>query len=305
MKRALVLNAGSSWAAYQIGALRHLITERAMTFDLYAGTGTGAMNAALVACGEFPALEAFWQRIGLRQLVTPNFRTPWSEGPFRGTPQRRFVAAHVSESKLRSRGVKLLISTLDLQSGRERVLAYPGCDLPLVDGIMAAVATPGLIPPMPHRGRQLVEGTLVSSFLLHRVLEHPVEEIVAVAAAICPGREQSRRYATWRAVLERALAMNQAHDVWEALEDAEKITSAAVAFRHVSENVPQRLTQRVPDPMLRQRLETRLSEIYDKSEFPLQRASGPSVRSITPSRDLTYPLWRFSHRALTAANDLG
>src|SRR2546421_9872687 len=100
MKRALVPNSGAWWAAYQIGALRHLVVDRAMHFELLAGTGIGAMNAALVACGEFSALEAFWKRIRIGSLITFNWRTPWREGPCTGTPQRRFIAAHVSEKKL-------------------------------------------------------------------------------------------------------------------------------------------------------------------------------------------------------------
>src|SRR5205807_3796519 len=108
MKRALVLNSCISWAAYQVGALRHLVGDRAMHFDLCAGTGMGAMNAALVACGEFLALEAFWKHIGLRRLLTFNWRAPWSEGPFSGAPLRRFIAAHVSEEKLAERGVTFL-----------------------------------------------------------------------------------------------------------------------------------------------------------------------------------------------------
>ncbi len=68
MTRALVLSSGLGAAAYQIGALQHLLQERRWHFDVCAGTGLGAINAAGVACGEFAALQTFWQHIGWRKF---------------------------------------------------------------------------------------------------------------------------------------------------------------------------------------------------------------------------------------------
>lgn len=307
MTRALVLNACSSWAAYQVGALRHLVVERGLHFDLCAGTGIGAMNAALVGCGQVAALERFWRHIGLRRLVAPNWDTPWREGPLTGVPQRRFIAAHVSDERLRARGVTLLLNVLNVRTGREEVLRYPGGagQLPLVDALMAAVATPGLCRPIADRGRHLGEGTLITSFLLPAVLRDAgeIDEIVAIAPALPPGGIP-RRYTTWWAVLERALAMNLAHDVRAALDEAEKVTAATGAFRHVRALVPARVAD-AAGPALGERLRADLEAIYRRSAFPLQHSAGPAVRAIAPSRDLGYPLWRFRRGDLARARDLG
>ena len=48
MSQALLLNAGASWAAYQVGAIDQLIGERRMRFDRYAGCGIGAMHASVI-----------------------------------------------------------------------------------------------------------------------------------------------------------------------------------------------------------------------------------------------------------------
>ncbi|HET6262577.1 MAG TPA: patatin-like phospholipase family protein, partial [Chloroflexia bacterium] len=184
MERALVLNAASSWGAYHVGALRHLVGDLGLRFDLCAGTGIGAMNAALVACGEFDALEEWWRHVSVRRLISPNWRAPWRRGPVLAAPQRRFLAARVSEKKLRERGTRLMISALDLQSGEERELIYPGGDIPLLDALTAAISTPGLHPPLRRGNRQLVSATLANNFLLPKVLRYAFAEVFVVAAII-------------------------------------------------------------------------------------------------------------------------
>jgi NTE family protein len=305
VRRALVLNAALGWGAYQAGAIRHLVVERGLRFDLCAGTGIGAMNAALVACGAVGALEEFWSHARLRSLLRPNLRHPWRDGPCSGAPQRRFIAGHVHEDALRERRVELWVSTFDVQRGLEEVLVYPGCELPLTDALMAAAATPGLLPPVVHRGRQLAEGTMISGFLLPSVVRADVEEVVAVGAAIRPGRAPARRYRTWRAVLQRALTMNQAHDVLDGLRDADTVAAAAAAFRRLEAELPGRAAAAVGDPATSDAVRDALDQVYRSSRFPLRRAAGPVVHAITPSIDLDYPMWRFRGADLAWARALG
>ena len=116
MRDTLLLNAGASWAAYQIGAIEHIVGERGITFDSYVGCGIGAMNAALLACGEYDALIGFWNSISTRRLVRPNVTSPW-KALARNSPQRRFVKAHVREQALIDRGTTLAFTTFDLMTG--------------------------------------------------------------------------------------------------------------------------------------------------------------------------------------------
>ena len=146
MSEALLLNAGASWAAYQVGAIEQLVGERRMRFDSYIGCGIGAMHAALLACGAYERIGPFWDSISTWKLVRPNLRNPW-RAPMVGTPQRRFVAEHVSERALIANRATLAVTTFDLMTGEEVVHRYPGDPLPIVDAVMAAVATPGLLAP--------------------------------------------------------------------------------------------------------------------------------------------------------------
>lgn len=306
-ERALVLNAASSWGAYHVGALRHLTGDLGIRFDLCAGTGIGAMNAAMVACGEIDALEDWWRQVSLRRLISPNWHSPWRGGPLLAASQRRLLEAHTSVDKLRERGTRLLVSTLDLQSGEEGVHIYPGSTVPLLDVLVAALATPGLYPPLRRGGRQLVSATLANNFLLPQVLRHSFAEVVVVAAVI-PQRDVRRRYNTAPAAFHRNLVMNQAHDVRQGLEDAHYAAQASVAFRHVAQNVPG-VANSIENTAVREQLRTRLDDIY--SQATAQRQAGgigkepPVIRSIIPSRGLDFPVWRFRAADLAAAHRMG
>jgi predicted acylesterase/phospholipase RssA len=296
MSRALVLNAGASLAAYQAGALRHVVRERGMEFDLLAGTGIGAMNAAFVACGALDALEALWARMSALTLVRPSPRRFWL-GPLSGAPQRAEIARHVSEERLAAGGARLLFNTLDLRTGRQVLLEYPGAGVPLLDGLMAAVATPAAVAPVEHGGRQLAEGTFVESFLLRDVLDRGPEEVVAIAVASARDARE-RRYRTWRAVSDRAMAMNLDHDVRSSVEHAERVRAAARARERLRGDLVALVAERVPDASLAGGLRDRIGDVYGD-------ARPPSVTVISPSQSLGYPMWRFPRAAMRAAAELG
>jgi predicted acylesterase/phospholipase RssA len=295
---AVVLNAGSSWAAYQVGALRAL-ADTGRRVDLWAGSGIGAMNATLAACGEVAALEEFWDGLTTARLLALS-RRPWRGALFTGAPQRRFLRAHVSDARLAARDTRVLVSTMDLGSGRIEVLSYPGADVPLADGVMAAVATPGLVAPRDRPGGQLAEGTFVDSLLMEQVLaEHPAEVVlVAPVGGAAPG---AGRYLTWHAVGARALSMNQAEDVRRAIQMAGRTEAAAAAFRAVG-RLPERLASIAP-AAVRQRVADEVGAVYAASAFPLGRAPGPRLVSLTA--DVGYPLWRFRPAELASARALG
>ena len=220
MSEALLLNAGASWAAYQVGAIEQLVGERRMRFDAYVGCGIGAMHAALLACGAYERIGPFWESISTWKLVRPNLRNPW-RAPVVNTPQRRFVAEHVSERALIANRATLAVTTFDLMTGEEVVHRYPGDPLPIVDAVMAAVATPGLVAPRRSGDRLLAEATLIESVPVAAIpLDDPPERVVGVLAGIPLDSTSGspRQYRTWRAVADRALEVNLAHDSRRAIE---------------------------------------------------------------------------------------
>jgi NTE family protein len=288
VSRALVLNAGAGWAAYQVGALEVLVGERDLRFDHLVGCGIGAMNAGLVACGRLEELSRFWDSIGTWALVRPSAR-PW-RAPMRNTPQRRFVERHVTEAALRARRVTLAVTTFDLVTGDEVVHRYPGDDVPLVDAVMAAVATPGLLPPLVHGRRLLAEATLIDSVPMAG-LASGTEHVTAVLAGMPLVAGGRVRYRTWRSVLDRALEVNLGNDARRALDH---MAESSTYHRDASALLDELAAIAEVAPVLDQ-----LAADLGAGLRP------PEVLAITPSEPLGYPLWRFPRGGMRRARELG
>lgn len=64
----LVLGGGGAHGAYQIGAWQAL-QEKAISFDLIAGTSVGALNGALIAQNDVVAARALWEKIETSQVL--------------------------------------------------------------------------------------------------------------------------------------------------------------------------------------------------------------------------------------------
>ena len=68
MKKGLVLEGGGAKGAYQIGAYRAL-TDLGMQFTGIAGTSIGALNGALIAQGDFNAMEDIWVNYDYKRFM--------------------------------------------------------------------------------------------------------------------------------------------------------------------------------------------------------------------------------------------
>lgn len=308
MTHALVLSSGLGAAAYQIGALRQLVHDRRLHFDVCAGSGLGAIAAAFVACGEFPALQAFWQSIGWRKLIAFNWQSPLREGSFTTAPLKHFLASHISESKLANAGTQLKFPCLNLQTGREEITTFPGSPLPLIDVLGAAFGVPGLTAPLRVHHQQWTDASYNNSFMLRQIVhEGAADEIWAIAASANEtvfAQAPRRRYSHWRAVAARGLQLNQAHDVWRGLRDARQLSAAVAAHQHVRAQLPDRVAGSIADPVLRERVRERLTRVFDQSSFPM-KSRAPIIHALTPSKLIAASTWRFRRDEIDAAQQLG
>jgi hypothetical protein len=168
---------------------------------------------------------------------------------------------------------------------------------------------PGLIAPLRVGDQQWMDASFVNSFILRQILrECTADEVWTIATSAAETvftQAPRKRYPHWRAVADRSLRLNQAHDVWLGLRAAEQLSAAAAAHRHVRAQLADRLAGSIANPILRDRVRERLTHIFDQSAFPLKRERGPIVYTITPSQLLEGSSWRFRRDEIEAALKLG
>ena len=164
MTTAFVLSGGGSLGAVQVGMLQALAGHGVVP-DLVVGTSAGAMNAAWVAghgtsAASLAGLEDVWT--GLRRPdVFPldaraAFRGLFGRSPAVISPARlhRLVRAYSGFDDLDDATIPVHLVAADLISGRTVTLSRG----PLVSGVLASAAIPGIFPPVARDDRHLVDG---------------------------------------------------------------------------------------------------------------------------------------------------
>jgi NTE family protein len=188
MTAAFVLSGGGSLGAVQVGMLKAL-GARGVRPDLLVGTSAGAVNAAWVARhGMSPEslahLDALW--VGLRRsdvfpvvsrraLLAVAGR---ALSVFPDTGLRRLLDDHLAMDRLEDAVVPLHIVATDLLCGEE-VLLSSGDP---ITAVLASCAIPGVLPPVEHGGRVLVDGGVAHHAAVSQAVELGANEIYVLPA---------------------------------------------------------------------------------------------------------------------------
>ena len=164
MSTAFVLSGGGSLGAVQVGMLQAL-SAHGIEPDLLVGTSAGAMNAAWVGAhgtspGSLAGLAEVWGRLRRRDVFPVDVRTALrgilGRSPAVTSPERlrALVTDCAGIATLEEARIPLHLIAADLLSG-QTVTVSTG---PLVTGVLASAAIPGVFPPVVRDGRHLIDG---------------------------------------------------------------------------------------------------------------------------------------------------
>jgi NTE family protein len=164
MNTAFVLTGGGSLGAVQVGMLQALAAH-GIEPDLLVGTSAGAVNAAWVAAhgtsaASLDGLADVWARLRRRDVFPLDVRTLLrgltGQSAAVCSPDRlgRLISASAGIETIEEARIPLHLVTADLISG-QAVTVSSG---PLVTGVLASAAIPGVFPPVLRNGRPLVDG---------------------------------------------------------------------------------------------------------------------------------------------------
>lgn len=168
MGRALVLSGGGSKGAYQAGAIKHLLADLGVQYDIVCGVSVGALNAASLAMyshGEekaavedmlniwftisTPKVKKSWMPLGY-------FHALWKPSLYNSQPLIDFVRSRFSVEKLCSTGKKLSVGAVSLKTGRYHRFNenHPA----IVDAVLASSAFPAMLCPIEIDGELWIDG---------------------------------------------------------------------------------------------------------------------------------------------------
>ena len=168
----LVLSGGGLKGLAHLGVLEAL-HERNLAPDLVIGSSMGALIAAAWATG-MPLREMRARALKVRRkdvfAVAHSdmaLRRMLAPAVYRKEPLDNLIHSLVGERTFRGLKHRLLVNTVDLNSGVQVLWGLPGLDdVPVADAVFASCALPGILPPRRIRGRYYVDGAVVENLPL-------------------------------------------------------------------------------------------------------------------------------------------
>jgi NTE family protein len=188
---AFVLSGGGSRGAFEVGALRALISHGIQP-DILVGSSAGAVNATGLALDPSLAgverLERLWKSMDQgdfyrRNALSVAFRLMINR-PSLYSNQRfyRLVRSEVlpfAKSFSAIDQVRLYLPSVDLSTGRLNIFGDDPDDS-VVDAIMASTAIQPYFTPWKYKGRRYADGGLISNLPLMAAVERGATEIYAL-----------------------------------------------------------------------------------------------------------------------------
>jgi predicted acylesterase/phospholipase RssA len=275
MKVGVFLTPGAARTAYQVGALKTLIDEGGIHFDVIAASSVGTLNGAFAATGQIDVLARLWAGWHTRDIFGVDWRELrrgwvwWAANLMQNDRQRDDVIDRYIESGKLRPGVRFRFNLADLTNGRQRFVEWPQPDQSLQWGVNASVAVPAAIRPAEDGDTQLADGLTIDGF--------PVEELILgegidrlFVIGVSPRRPDNSVPATAYGILLRALEVNQFSETDLGLARAEATNETILSWRRSMAEVRETLSG-IEDPQLRDVLIAESARIHDAAGFPYTR----------------------------------
>lgn len=178
MTTALVVSGGGSKGAFAIGAIERLYEEPGITFDVIAGSSTGALIAPLVVTDEIPRLRALYSRVRTEDILTQRavFDIITHDAIYDSNPLWSLINTEITEQRYEqivAAPKEIYLTTVNLQSGQVEYwnqhhngpIGQPAPPGPLprqtfMRAMLASASQPVLMPNVRliENGNQYVDG---------------------------------------------------------------------------------------------------------------------------------------------------
>ncbi len=203
MKRAVVLAGGGARGAYQMGFWR-AIRELGIDFQIVTGSSVGALNAALMASGNFEGGLEMWQNITTNDVID-TFPTKLSQIfdtdslaagikniagelgedavkiKMNNFPLHGLIGRFLNEKAIRESGIEVGIMTSEYPTLKSHPIILSDIPFGMFDEYLLASST--VYPSMDPKeiaGKKYVDGGYSDNFPVNLALDMGAQEIIGV-----------------------------------------------------------------------------------------------------------------------------
>lgn len=187
-KRVLVLSGGGAKGAFAAGAIKHLVVERGLAFEVVVGTSTGSLLAPLVVTQDIADLLNIYENVEDQDVLTDRpdlLAFLFSDALSGSEPLERLISRFVGEKrrydKLVNSPVELFVTVVNLQTGNvEYGNQHQDSKAVFLKKILASASVPVLMPPVRIGPCDYVDGGVKDIAPFSKAIEEGATHIVAV-----------------------------------------------------------------------------------------------------------------------------
>jgi NTE family protein len=199
--RALVLSGGASKGAYEVGALKYLIKDLKIKYDILCGVSVGALNVSHISM--YTKDE---QEIALDNLINvwTNISTPavrknwfpfrelsflWKSSLYNSQPLIDLVHKNLNLDIIRKSGVKVAVGSVCLNNTNYK--AFTQDDNEFIEGVLASASYPTGLLPITINDQLYSDGGLRHVIPIQEAIDMGAEDIDII---ICQPNEDSSTF---------------------------------------------------------------------------------------------------------------
>lgn len=196
-KRGFALEGGGARGSYQMGVCKAYI-EAGYEIHGVVGTSIGAINAAMLASGEFETALELWEGINIAHLfdqelvgalkidnnfpgnITTALKKLINDRGVDHSKIKEFLASYIDEAKVRASGIEFGLVTFSLSERKPYEVFLS--DIPegkLIDYILASAKLP-IFTPLHVDDNRFIDGGLINICPINMLIDQGYDEIIAV-----------------------------------------------------------------------------------------------------------------------------
>jgi len=185
--KALVLSGGGSKGAYQAGALKYILGEQKVNYDIFCGVSVGAINCAFLSMfssGEeqraSDILSDMWNHLDTPKIYKRWFpfgrwHALWTKSFFDSSPLYDLLKTNLDINKIRTSGKKVSVGTVSLSSGKYTI--FDQSSDYFIDAVIASASFPGMLTPVSFLGQLWTDGGIKEISPIKKAMEMGADEI--------------------------------------------------------------------------------------------------------------------------------
>lgn len=285
-KRALVISGGGAKGAFAAGAIKYIMVELGLNFDIVVGTSTGSLIAPLIASKDISNLIHFYENVEKKDILINRpdiFSFLFSNSLNDTKPLKRiidnFLGDKLRYKRLIESSTEIFVTVVNIQTGAiEYGNQHKDSKSILLKKILASASIPVLMPPVRIGRYQYIDGGVKEIAPLSKAIEEGATSIISIILSPCQENRNpvKRNFKNSMEILKRTVELLTDEIIDNDLKIANLYSEAIGYLNQIKKNAKKNLGLK----------DSELKKLFSGMEDPFSGKRIIEIKTIRPDKQL-------------------